>query len=179
MNPLAKKQPCFSPEAGLFLFRPHRGEPSTAFALQCLKTQGLGSSLSPTSTDYGVFISEEGTLYPPALQKWQINLSQFLIIRTDTALQTWKSALDAIQTGLFRWIFLRTSKPCDVTHLRKLQLESERKKTSVFLFSKAQLPHWFFKKSFPSLPALEVSHEASFITENIILSNPNSPFRNC
>lgn len=179
MNPLAKKQPFFSPEAGLFLLRPQRGEPGTAFALQCLKTQELGSSLSPTITDYGVFISEEGTLYPPALQKWQISLSQFLIIRTNTALQTWKSALEAVQTGLFRWIFLRTSKPCDVTHLRKLQLESERKNASVFLFSKAQLPHWFFKKSFSAPPSLEVFHESSFITENLILSKSHSSFGDC
>jgi hypothetical protein len=165
MNPLAKQQPFFSPEAGLFLFRPHRGEPGTAFALQCLKTQELGSSLPSPHLSYGVFISDEGLLYPPALQKWQISLSRFLMIHTDTALQTWKSALEALQTGLFRWIFLRTSKPCDATHLRKLQLECKRKSTSVFLFSKAQLPHWFFKK---------VTHEDSFITENLILSKSKS-----
>jgi len=165
MNSLTENQASFSPEAGLFLFRPHRGEPSTAFALQCLKTQELGSSHSSPHLSYGVFISEEGLLYPPALQKWQISLSRFLMIHTDTALHTWKAALEALQTGLFRWIFLRTSKPCDATHLRKLQLECKRKSASVFLFSKAQLPHWFFKK---------VPHEDSFITENLIFSKPDS-----
>lgn len=147
-----------------------------AFALQCLKTQELGSSLNPQKTDYGVFISDEGSLYPPALQKWQISLSKFLMIYTDGALQTWKATLEAIQTGLFRWVFLRTSQPCDGTHLRKLQLESERKNVSVFLFSKASLPHWFFKKSFSPQLSIEVRHEAHFITENLVFSKSNSSF---
>lgn len=176
MKSLTHNDSLFSPEAGLFLFRPHRGEPGTAFALQCLKTQELGSSLSSNNTDYGIFISDEGSLYPPALQKWQISLSNFLMIYTDTALQTWKATLEAIQTGLFRWVFLRTSKPCDGIHLRKLQLESEKKNTSVFLFSKAPLPHWFFKKPFSPVPPLEVCHEAHFITENLVFSKPHSPF---
>ncbi len=162
MNPVSHLKA--SKEAGLFLFHPQRGEPSTAFALEYLRNQKLGS---PQSSDYSVFISDEGTLYPPALQKRQISLSHFLLIQTDTAIQSWKAALEAVQTGLFRWVFLRPSQACDVTHLRKLQLESEKTNTSLFLFSHSKLPHWFFKKR---LPVLETAHENKFITENLILS---------
>jgi hypothetical protein len=171
MNGLATKN---QQDFGLYLFRPHRGEPGTAYALQYSKKRELGSPLTPEKKEYSVFISDEGTLYPPALQKWHICLEQFLIIQTDSAYQSWKTALEAIHTGLFRWVFLRPSKPCDTHHLRKLQIESEKKHSSVFLFSKAKLPHWFFKKQLPSLPYLEVSHDNKFITENLILSKPKS-----
>lgn len=153
-------------EFGLYLFRPHREEPNTAFALQCLPKQELGSSLPPFKKEYCVFISDQGCIYPPALQKWQISLSQFLIIQTDTARQVWKVTLEALQTGLFRWIFLRPSQSCPVSHLRRLQIESKKRKTSIFLFSKAPLPHWFFKK---------VPYESTFITENLIFSKTAQP----
>lgn len=171
MNSLAKETFTAS-DFGLHLFCPQRGGPGTASALECLGKKELGSPLSTQQKEYAVFISDEGILYPPTLHKWHISLEQFLMIHTSSAYQSWKTALEALHTGLFRWIFLRPSQPCDTQHLRKLQIESEKKRSSVFLFSKVQLPHWFFKKRHSSLPSLEVSHDNRFITENLILSKP-------
>jgi hypothetical protein len=165
-----------SPEFGLFLFNPRRGEPCTSSALKCLQKQELGSPLPSFKKEYSIFISDEGTLYPPALQKWQIPLSQFLLIKTNGAMQSWKTTLEALQTGLFRWVFLRPSKPCDFVQLRKLQLEAEKRKASVFLFSQAKLPHWLFKKRLELTQPLEVSHGPSFITENLVLSKAKGSY---
>lgn len=171
MNSLAKEIVTPS-DFGMYLLCPHRGGPGTASALQCLQKIELGSPLSSQQKEYAVFISDEGILYPPTLQKWHISLEQFLMIQTNNAYQSWRTALEALHTGLFRWVFLRPSQPCDTQHLRKMQIESERKRTSVFLFSKVQLPHWFFKKKHPSLPSLEASYDNRFITENLIFSKP-------
>ncbi|NBX92805.1 MAG: hypothetical protein EB120_02965 [Proteobacteria bacterium] len=171
-----KQTPLTSYDFGLFLFNPHRGEPCTSSALKCLQKQELGSPLPSLKQEYSVFISDEGTLYPPALQKWQIPLSRFLLIKTDGATQTWKASLEALQTGLFRWVFLRPSQPCNFVQVRKLQLEAEKRKASVFLFSKAKFPHWLFKKRLESTSSLEVSHDPGFITENLVFSKPKTAY---
>jgi len=177
MNSLAKETT--TSDFGLYLLCPQRGGPGTASALQHLQKKELGSPLSPQQKEYAVFISDEGILYPPSLQKWHISLEQFLMIHTSSAYQSWKTALEALHTGLFRWVFLRPSQPCDTQHLRKMQIASEKKRSSVFLFSKAQLPHWFFKKKHPALPSLEVSYDNRFITENLIFSKAKPPHSLC
>lgn len=123
--------------SGLFLLKPQATEGGTFSAIR---------SFSAEKKHYAVFISDEGVLYAPALSHYQIPLSQFLIIQTPHAPQTWKTALEAAQSDLFKWIFLRTSKPCDSSFLRKLQLASKKHDLKIFLFSNAPLPHWFFKK---------------------------------
>lgn len=122
---------------GLFLLKPQTTEGGTFSAVQ---------SFSTSPKHYAVFISDEGVLYPPALSHYEIPLSQFLIIQTPHPQQTWKTALEAAQSDLFQWIFLRTSKACDSSFLRKLQLSSKKFQLKIFLFSNAPLPHWFFKK---------------------------------
>jgi len=123
--------------AGLFLIKPQATEGGTFSAVH---------HFSSDTKSYAVFISHEGVLYPPALSQYQIPLSRFLIIQTPNSQQTWKTALEAAQSNLFQWIFLRTSQPCESSFLRKLQLASEKYQIKIFLFSNALLPHWFFKK---------------------------------
>lgn len=179
MNSLLKPPTHSTSEFGLFLLTPHKEVPENVPFPQALNRESSGTSLSFSSQEYGVFISDEGILYPPALQKWQIALSHFLMIQTKNAHQAWKAALEAVQTGVFRWVFLRPSQPCETAQLRKLQIESEKQKTSVFLFSKSKLPHWFFKKRTPYSSLLEVCHDIGFITDNLILSKSGTFGSDC
>lgn len=137
-NPNGKEAPI---APGLFLMGYHRGELSIHNTLQHLQSQL--SSLSPS---FSIFISDEGSLYPPSLQKWKIPLTQVILVKTASAVHAWRAALESLQSGLFRWVFLRPSGQCSPAHLRKMQLEAEKVGSSVFLFSKTELPHWVLKR---------------------------------
>ena len=92
---------------------------------------------------YYFWASDGGSLYPEALYHfWQIPLSHLCLVCPPTPQEVWRVGLEAIQTGLFGWVFLRPSLPCHPSHLRKLQLHAEKTRTRVLLFSENKLPHW-------------------------------------
>jgi len=133
------------------------GGSKTHLAFECLSVSLKADPPAPThfegQTPYFIFISDEGTIYPPALKVLGIPLSRVLTVKTDSSDQVWKTGLEAIQTGLFSFIFLRPSKTCPTANLRKLQLWAERKKSKVFVLSDHSLPHWTIKKKISaSLP---------------------------
>jgi hypothetical protein len=127
------------------------GGSKTHLAFECLSVSlkadppAPSQSLTAQTTDF-IFISDEGTVYPPALNALGIPLSKVLTVKTETSQQVWKTGLEAIQTGLFSFVFLRPSKPCTTPDLRKLQLCAERKKNKVLVLSDHKLPHWTLKK---------------------------------
>ncbi|MSP18850.1 MAG: hypothetical protein EXR74_04695 [Bdellovibrionales bacterium] len=128
------------------------GGSKTHLAFECLSVFLKADPPAPskqlnTNFSYFAFISDEGSVYPPALHALGIPLSRVLIIKTTTPEQVWKTGLESLQTGLFSFIFLRPSKICPTAHLRKLQLSSERKKAKVFVLSDHKLPHWTLKAS--------------------------------
>lgn len=117
-----------------------RGGSKSYFALSCFEVLLKRLKGAPP---FSVWIADEGFPYPPLLaQRWEIPLSRLLLVKVHSAPDTWKVGLEAIQTGLFKWVFLRPSSPCPASHLRKLQLASERLETQVFILSNADLPHW-------------------------------------
>jgi hypothetical protein len=126
-----------------------QGGSRTQFAISCLDAFLQVDPPSPTSAENGyfVFISDEGSLYPPALAQKKIPLFRMLLVKTQDALSTWQASLEAIQTGLFEWIFLRPSKPCSPGYLRKLQLAAEKNHSRVLILSQEKLPHWLLKTS--------------------------------
>src|SRR4051812_23347267 len=72
---------------------------------------------------YYLWIADEGCLNADALHhQWRIPLYRLLLVQVKTAQDVWRVGLEAIQTGLFSWVFLRPSQACDTSHLRKLQL---------------------------------------------------------
>lgn len=120
-----------------------RGGSKSDFALSCFEALLKRLIGAPP---FSVWIADEGFPYPPLLQqRWEIPLSRLLMVKVPKATDTWKVCLEAIQTGLFKWIFLRPSSPCPASHLRKLQLASERLETQVFILSNDELPHWPIK----------------------------------
>lgn len=103
-----------------------------------------GSSFRPptTSPQY-VWVSDEVMLYPPAaFSRYAIRSSQWLFIQTPKAQETWRVTLEAIQSGLFKRVFLRPAVGCAVPQLRKLQLAAEKFRTQVFVLGKITIPHW-------------------------------------
>jgi hypothetical protein len=127
------------------------GGSKTHLAFECLSISLKADPPAPTTTwdavhSYFIFISDEGTVYPPALNALGIPLSKVLTVKTQNSDEVWKTALEALQTGLFSFVFLRPSKICSTSDLRKLQLWAERKKAKVFVLSDHPLPHWTLKK---------------------------------
>jgi hypothetical protein len=162
MKPVLSSQ-FISPEAlqsfyGLAQVTSLPGGSKTHLAFECLSVSLKADPPAPASsfegqTSYFIFISDEGTIYPPALKVLAIPLSRVLTVKTETSDQVWKTGLEAIQTGLFSFVFLRPSKTCPTASLRKLQLWAERKKSKVFVLSDHSLPHWTLKKKISaSLP---------------------------
>jgi len=161
MRPVLSSQ-FMSPEAlksfyGLAQVTSLPGGSKTHLAFECLSVSLKADPPAPTHLDgqtpYFIFISDEGTIYPPALKVLGIPLSRVLTVKTETSDEVWKTALEAIQTGLFSFVFLRPSKTCPTASLRKLQLWAERKKNKVFVLSDHSLPHWTIKKKISaSLP---------------------------
>jgi hypothetical protein len=135
---------------GLAHIRSHPGGSKTSFALSCLGAffDPLSPSLeSATAVEaYYLFIADEGFLYPGVLAyQWKIPLSRLVLAKVPDPNEVWRVGLEAIQTGLFSWVFLRPSRACPANHLRKLQLSAERTQSRVFLLSNLKLPHWMFK----------------------------------
>jgi hypothetical protein len=96
----------------------------------------------PSSTPY-VWISDEVMLYPPAVfSQAAMRPSQWLFIETPKAQETWRATLEAIQSGLFRGVFLRPSVGCAPVQMRKLQLAAEKARNQVFILGKINVPHW-------------------------------------
>ena len=162
MRPVLSSQ-FMSPEAlqsfyGLAQVTSLPGGSKTHLAFECLSVSLKADPPAPAKnlealTPYFIFISDEGTIYPPALKVLGIPLSRVLTVKTETSDQVWKTGLEAIQTGLFSFVFLRPSKTCPTASLRKLQLWAERKKSKVFVLSDHSLPHWTIKKKISaSLP---------------------------
>jgi hypothetical protein len=105
--------------------------------------------LAHNETAYFLWISDEGTLHAEAVhQQGEIPLSHLLVIQAPNAMEVWRTALEATQTGLFATIFLRASRPCSVAHLRKLQLVSQKMQCEVFIFSSYAVAHWTLKETF-------------------------------
>lgn len=140
---------------GLIQLNNHPGGSRTQFALSCLNAFVQSDPPSPTSgtSGYYIFISEGGSLYPPALLEKKVPLSRMLLVKTQEAKETWRAAIEAVQTGLFSWIFLKPSKGCGQGQIRKLRLLADKAKTRVLVFPSERLPHWMFKMN------LEISHE--------------------
>lgn len=113
------------------------GPNKTSMALDCVFEQQKES-------DFLFWISDEGWLYPPSLR---IDLNRLILVKAPHAREVWRTALEAVQTGLFGWVFLRPSQACQASTLRKFQLSAERTQTRVFILPPLKLPHWVFKIS--------------------------------
>jgi len=131
----------------------------------------LSEAIHPT--EYFIFISDEGFLYPPALQgNRPIPLSRLVLVKVKIAEDVWKVGLETIQTGIFSWIFLRPSRGCSSIHLRKMQLECEKTKSRVVVLSQSNLPHWMFKFSLDAFPPASFSED--FADEKNLVFSPSS-----
>lgn len=134
------------------------GGSKTEFAVSCLNS--VLSPLPPSekkgdtlSEGYFLFASDEGFFYPLPLYHHPLGkqfLSRLLIVKISEAKDVWKVGLEATQTGLFRFVFLRPSQTCQVPFLRKLQLAAERTQSRVLLLSQQEIPHWLLQASFVS-----------------------------
>jgi len=97
---------------------------------------------------YFFWVSDEGVLNADALHhRWQVPLSRLLMVKARDAPEVWRIGLEAIQTGLFGFLFLRASSPCQSAQLRKLQLVAEKMRSEVFLLTPRPLPHWTLKET--------------------------------
>ncbi len=114
------------------------------------KTEGAFFTALRTSTDedYFLWIADGGELYAEALlHDWTLPLSRLLQVKARDAPEAWRVALEATQTSLFRFVFLRVSIPCAVAQLRKFQLVAEKNRCDVFLLTPAPLPHWTLRET--------------------------------
>ena len=121
------------------------GGSKTQLAFECLSYSLQADP--PDPSPYFIFISDLGMVYPPALQALAIPLSRILLVKTPNADSVWKTTLEALQTGLFSFIFLRPSGLCSTQFLRKLQLSTEKAHAKVFILSDLKLPHWNLRAS--------------------------------
>ena len=122
-----------------------KGGSRTWFALSC-----LGQFLKNHTGDppLSLWVSDDSELYPEAIHHyWGIPLSRVLLIKTPSSEDAWKVSVDAVQTGLFAWVFLKTDRAGEARVLRKLQILSEKTQTKVLLLCQAKLPHWTLKTS--------------------------------
>lgn len=132
-------------KGGLAQIVSHEGGSRTWFALTC-----LGHFLKTTTGDppLSLWISNEGELYPEALHHyWSVPLSRMLLVQVPTSEIVWQTLLDAVQTGLFHWVLVKTGKSGSPAQMRKLQLSAEKTKTKVLILCQSPLPHWTLKTS--------------------------------
>lgn len=93
-----------------------------------------------------LWVSDNSSPYPGAMMaSFSMLLSRLICVRPPQPQEVWSVGLEAIQSGLFRGVFLRPSKACSISHLRRLQLASEKTKTAVFLLGKIQISRWMMK----------------------------------
>jgi hypothetical protein len=98
---------------------------------------------------FSFWVSDGGSFYAPALYAHAgVDLQTAVFAKAENAAQTWGLALEALQTGLFKDIFLKPSEACRPAVIRKMQLVAENVRCRVFVFSKFNLPHWFFRASY-------------------------------
>jgi hypothetical protein len=150
-------------KGGLAQITSSPGGSKTWFALACL-TQFLKSYHG--DPPLSLWISDEGTLYPGSLILQDIPLSRFLMVKVMTSSDAWKISLEAMQSGLFAWILLRTRKPCVPVHLRKLQLCAERNRNRMLLLCPAKIPHWTLK-AFVAVNPPRNSHAHSLFSKSV------------
>lgn len=107
--------------------------------------------IAPKQSEDGFFFwaSDQGTLYPESLyHRWGVDPHRLLLVTLPEASDVWRVGLEAVQTGLFAWAFLRPSRGTSVAHLRKLQLEAEKTGTRVLLLLEQKLPNWMCRFSY-------------------------------
>ena len=144
----------FVEKGGLAQIHSAKGSPRLAFAL------GLLSAQKENETFF-LWVSDQGYLFPEALsQHLVLPLQQFVLAKVPSAADVWKVTLEGIQSGLFGWIFLRSSRGCPPAFLRKLQLHAERSHARVVILCEEKLPHWLLKTSWEidetfSIPKIE------------------------
>ncbi len=97
---------------------------------------------------YAFWISDSGQLNPEAFHQLDCFPLENLIVAYPTdPKEVWRTGLEAIGTGLFRWAFLKVSTGCLPSQLRQLQLQSERVNCRTFILCRNPLPHWLFRFS--------------------------------
>ena len=121
------------------------GGSRTHLAFECLTHSLQADPPAPSLASYALFISDEGSVYPPTLQAHHIPFGQLLIIKAKDPDSVWKTSLEAMQTGLFSFVIMRPSRPCPAHYLRNLQLCAERKQVKVLILCDERLPHWTLK----------------------------------
>jgi len=121
---------------------------------------------SPSVTsDTLLWVSDVAYLSPNALaQHWNIAYEPAVHLHPPDATQSWRAALEGVQTGLFHWVFIKPSQNCATNFLRKLQISARKNQTRVCVFPPKKLPHWFFKVSLEVSPHPEVSLEVPYET---------------
>jgi len=135
----------FMEKGGLAQVHSPKGLPRLGFTLSLLKDHK--GSVQAWETFF-LWVSDEGYLFPETLsQRFHFPLQQLVLAKVPTALDVWKVALEATQSGLFGWIFLRPSRGCPPAFLRKLQLHSERMRSRIIILCPEKLPHWLLKTS--------------------------------
>jgi hypothetical protein len=118
------------------------------------------------------WVADEGCFYGPALlNHLQIDLQTAVFAKTRDAKETWAYALEAVQTGLFENLILRASEGCRPAMLRKMQLVAESLRCRIFILCKENLPHWFFRASYP------LSSLGEFLQNHETISLPSKPAR--
>lgn len=110
--------------------------------------------LAPTwkeAKEYAVWISDTGVLNAEAFHQLEcFPLQNLIVAYPPEPRDVWRIGLEAIQSGLFRWAFLKVSEGCEPSFLRKLQLASEKIHCRTFILCARPLPHWLFRFSFGS-----------------------------
>lgn len=123
-----------------------RGGSKTYFALSCVSAS-LHSR--PGAPPFLLWIADEGFPYPPLLARyWDLPLGRFLMVQPPSPAETWKAALEAVQTGIFGWVLVRPSRGGPPLAARRLQLAAEKTACRVLLLLDAPFPHWTLKASF-------------------------------
>jgi len=146
-----KKGADFVEKGGLAQLHSSKGAPRLAFALDLLAAH-------QTEPSYFLWVSDEGYLFPETLsRRTAFPLQHFVLAKVPSAPEVWKVTLEGIQSGLFGWIFLRSSRGCPPAFLRKLQLQAERSKSRVVILCEEKLPHYLMKTSW------EIDGEKIFI----------------
>ena len=126
-----------------------------------------------TGGAFYLWVADEGVLYAEALhERWKIPLYRLLMVKVPEAGEVWRVGLEAVQTGLFGWVFLRASRACGTAQLRKLQLCAEKARCRVFLLNESKLPHWTLKASIEAEddtnPVLEELRYSSFLRRGLL-----------
>lgn len=138
----------FSPppaKGGLIHVPPSASQTEAAF-FTALRSANL-------ENDYFFWAADEGLLYAEALHRqWKFPLGRLLLAKARDAPEVWRIGLETVQTGLFRFVFLRALQACQTAHLRKLQLVAEKMRCEVFLLTPTGVPHWLLKETVHANP---------------------------